>query len=77
MSRDGGTKNGAILAYEQPLTGKLSFIADWYSGKNRFGYAAAGFGLTLTRRSSLYAGYNFGNSGRANNSLGLFYGYTF
>jgi hypothetical protein len=77
MKRDAGAKSGAMLAYEQPLVRRLSFVADWYSGNNRFGYAAAGLGLTLTRKSTLYAGYNFGNTGRGNNSLGIFYGYSF
>lgn len=77
MNRAGGTKNGVMFAYEQPVMRKVSFIADWYSGKNRFGYAAAGFGWTVTKKSTLYAGYNFGNTGRGNNSLAVFYGHTF
>ena len=32
------TKTGVIAGYEQPLTQRLSFIVDWSSGNNRFGY---------------------------------------
>lgn len=72
-----GTKNGALVAVEQPVHRKLNFVADWYSGKNRFGYAAAGFSLAVSPKQTLFAGYNFGNSGRGNNSLAVFYSYTF
>jgi hypothetical protein len=72
-----GTKTGTILGVEQPVIKKLSFIADWYSGKNRFGYSAAGFSYPITSRQFLMAGYNFGNTGRGNNSFAAFYGYTF
>jgi hypothetical protein len=74
---DSGSKRGFLLGLEQPVHKRLSFIADWNSGKNRFGYAAAGFGLTLTKRSYLWTAYYFGNQGRANNSLGIYYGYSF
>lgn len=71
------SRNGLLLGYEQPLTKNLYFIADWNSGKNRFGYSAAGLGITLSKRSSLYTAYYFGNRGRGNNSLGIYYGYSF
>ena len=72
-----GTKTGALVGFEQPVKQKLSFIADWSSGKNRFGYSAAGFSYALTKKQYLFSGYNFGNSGRANNFFSIFYGYTF
>ena len=74
---DSGSTLGALFGLEQPLHRRVSFIADWNSGKNRFGYAAAGFGLTLTSRSYLWTAYYFGNEGRANNSFGVYYGYSF
>ncbi len=73
----GTTKKGLLVGYEQPLTKRLTFIADWSSGKNDYGYAVAGAGITLTRKSSLYVGYNFGNHGRGNNALGIYYGLNF
>jgi hypothetical protein len=75
---DAGTdKTGVLLGYEQPITNKVSFVTDWSSGNNDYGYLVAGTGITLSPKSLFYAGYNFGNQGRGNNSLGLFYGYTF
>ena len=75
--RDFGTKNGAIVGIEQPIKGKLGFTADWYSGKNRLGYSAAGLTYSFTKRQFVQAGYNFGNSGRGNNALSVFYGFTY
>lgn len=74
---EGTDKSGIILGYEQPITSKVSFVTDWSSGKNDYGYVVAGTGITLSPKSSFYAGYNFGNQGRGNNSLGVFYGYSF
>jgi hypothetical protein len=75
--RDFGSKRGAILAIEQPLFKRVSFVADWYSGDNRLGYLAAGLNFVLTDRQFLMLGYNFGNFGRGNNAFSAFYGYTF
>jgi hypothetical protein len=79
VGRDAGTgsKSGAVFGYEQPLHRKFNFFIDWKTGKNRFGYAAAGFGITLSRRSLLYTAYYFGNEGRGNNSFGIYYGVSF
>jgi len=76
-NRDFGTKNGALVGVEQPIKGKLAFTADWYSGKNRLGYSAAGFSYSFTKRQFFQVGYNFGNSGRANNAFSAFYGFTY
>lgn len=72
-----GSKRGFIVGIEQPIKGKLSFAADWFSGENRFGYAAAGLSYTFARRHFVMAGYNWGNSGRGNNGFSSFYGLTF
>lgn len=74
---EGIDKNGVLLGYEQPVTKKFSFVTDWSSGNNDYGYLVVGTGITLSPKSLLYAGYNFGNQGRGNNSLGVFYGYSF
>lgn len=76
-SNDFGTKRGFIAAVEQPIKGKLSFVGDWSSGTNRFGYSAAGFNYMLTKRQFLMFGYNWGNSGRGNNAFSAFYGLTY
>lgn len=72
-----GTKNGAMVGIEQPLIRKLTFTADWYSGKNRFGYSSAGLSYSFAKRQFFQVGYNFGNSGRGNNALSAFYGFTY
>ncbi len=72
-----GSEGGAILGYEQPLHRKVSFVADWLSGRNRFGYVTPGLSFALPRASALYAGYSAGNFGRKNNALFVYYGITF
>ena len=74
---EGASRRGLMLGYEQPITKKLTFVTDWSSGNNDFGYVVAGAGIVLSRKSVLYVGYNVGNQGRANNSFGVFYGYSF
>ena len=72
-----------LIGLVAPLLGvfivirRLSLIADWNTGKNRFGYAAAGFGLAVSKKSYLSSAYYFGNQGRGNNSFGIYYGLTF
>lgn len=72
-----GTEGGAIVGYEQPLHPKINFVADWFSGKNRFGYVTPGLSFVVTKSSSFYAGYSIGNFGRKNNALFIYYGITF
>lgn len=72
-----GDKTGAMIGYEQPLFKRVKFVADWYSGKNRFGYGTPGIAVTTSKTSALYAGYSIGNSGRRNNSLFVYWGMTF
>lgn len=71
------TKHGVLLGYEQPVTARISFLADWASGNNDYGYVVSGTGITLSTKDSIYAGYNFGNNGRGNNALGIYYGRSF
>lgn len=76
-SADFGTRFGTIVGVEQPIKGKLSFSADWYSGKNQFGFSAAGLNYQITKRQFLFAGYNFSNTTGADNAFSAFYGITF
>ncbi len=75
--RSFGTKTGATLAIEQPISKRITFVSDWYSGKNRFGYSAAGVTFGITKRQFITATYNFGNSGSGNNYLYVFYSIMF
>jgi hypothetical protein len=72
-----GTEGGAIVGYEQPLHPKVTFVTDWFSGRNRFGYVTPGFSFVVSKSSAFYAGYSIGNFGRKNNALFLYYGITF
>lgn len=74
---EGTTRSGVIAGYEQPFTKKISFVADWFSGNNDFGYVTPGVGINFSSKSSLYTGYSIGNQGRGNNFLGVYYGYNF
>lgn len=71
-----GTQGGAIVGYEQPVAKKVTFVADWFSGKNAFGYVTPGLSITLPKNSLLNIGYSIGNQGRGNNALFIYYGIT-
>lgn len=76
--RDGeGPKGGGIVGYEQPLTRKATFVVDWFSGQNRFGYVTPGFSFATTSKSTLFTGYSIANHGSGGNALFAFYGLTF
>ncbi len=75
--RDFGDRTGAIIGLNQPIVKRVAFVADWFSGKNRLGYASAGFNFTVTKRQYLTTGYSFGNSGRGNNAVAAYYGVIF
>jgi len=63
-----GTRGGVLLGYEQPLSGKISFVADWFSGKNSIGYFTPGISITLPHSSLFNAGYSFGNDSWENSN---------
>lgn len=75
--RSFGTQRGAIIGIEQPIKGRLSFLADWYSGNNRLGYSTAGLNYAFKKNQFVLVGYNFGNFGAGNNAFSAFYGVTF
>jgi hypothetical protein len=74
---DGTDKTGVLAGVEQPLNKTFSFVTDWFSGNNDYGYVTPGVGITLSPKNNIYAGYSIGNQGRGNNSLGVYYGHTF
>lgn len=61
-----GDKTGALVAFEQPVTERLTLVADWTSGRNKLGYSAAGFNYRMGKQDVIVS-YAFGNSGRGNN----------
>ncbi len=74
---DFGAKTGAIVGLEQPITKRATLLFDWYSGRNRFGYASVALGVDVTETQNFGVGYSFGNSGRGNNYFTAYYGLTF
>jgi hypothetical protein len=70
-------KGGAMVGYEQPVSSKVSFVTDWFSGRNGFGYVTPGFSFALPKGQLINVGYSFGNYGRKNNALFVYYGVTF
>jgi hypothetical protein len=70
-------KIGIMAGYEQPISTKVTFIMDWFSGKNGFGYLTSGFFFTLPKNGWFRIGYSNGNSGHRNHALFLAYGVTF
>lgn len=72
-----GARSGVNLMYEQPLTNRVSFSTQWFSGNNRFGYVTPGFTVVLPHSSNLYLGYSFGNEGRNNHGPYVSYGFQF
>ena len=71
------TKQGAILAYEQPLFNRFSFLVDWFSGDNRFGYVSPGISIATSKTTALTTGYLIANHGRGKNALFVYYGKQF
>lgn len=78
-----GPSGGVLLGYEQPLSKTVSFVADWFSGKNSMGYFTPGISVTLPHSGLLNAGYSVGNDSWANSNatknrfLFVYYGVTF
>ncbi len=78
-----GRRAGVILGYEQPVSKKISIVADWFSGKNNIGYFTPGISITLPKNGLLNAGYSIGNdswenaNATKNRYLFLYYGVTF
>ena len=79
-----GTPGGVLLGYEQPL-GKspVSFVADWFSGKNTIGYFTPGISVALPHSGLLNIGYSIGNDvgdetpDYKNRYVFIYYGVTF
>jgi hypothetical protein len=78
-----GPEAGALIGYEQPIHAKVSIVADWFSGKNGFGYLTPGISMTLPGNGLFNVGYSIGNDSWDNSNatrnrlLFLYYGVTF
>jgi hypothetical protein len=78
-----GTRGGAILGYEQPISKKVSIVADWFSQKNTLGYFTPGISITVPGNGLLNVGYMIGNDSWENSNATrnryfmVYYGVTF
>jgi hypothetical protein len=78
-----GPRGGVLLGYEQPVHPKVSIVADWFSGKNYYGYFTPGASITLPKNGLLNVGYSIGNDSWDNSNATknryffIYYGITF
>lgn len=78
-----GPRAGMMLGYEQPVQPKVSIVADWFSGKNAFGYFTPGISISLPGSGLFNAGYSIGNNSwersnaAKNRHVFVYYGVTF
>ena len=70
----------AVAGAERDGGGKVSVVADWFSGKNFWGYFTPGISVTLPHSGLLNIGYALGNDsydGNKNRAFFIYYGITF
>ena len=85
MSYEPDETGGVLAGYEQPLSSTVSFVADWFSGKNFWGYFTPGISVVLPHSGLLNIGYSIGNNAwndddgndSTNKALFVYYGITF
>ena len=70
---------GGQFGFEQPLNQKVSFAADWFTGKHSAGYFTPGVVFKVGPKVTGYAGYSIGNqnASRGNHFFLLECGYNF
>jgi hypothetical protein len=70
---------GGQFGFEQPLNKKLTFAADWFTGKHSAGYFTPGLVFKVGPKITGYAGYSIGNQNPAkgNHFFLLEVGYNF
>ena len=62
----GAQRAGGQFGFEQPITSKFGFAADWYTGKHTSGYFTPGFTFKPHPKVTGYAGYSIGNTNVSN-----------
>lgn len=70
---------GGQFGFEQPLNKRVSFAADWFTGKHSAGYFTPGIVFKVGPKITGYAGYSIGNqnSSRGNHYFLMELGYNF
>lgn len=56
-----GNGVGGQFAIEQPMTGRFTLAADWYTGDQALGYGTPGIIFKMTSQLTLYGTYQVGN----------------
>ncbi len=59
----GAQRAGGQFTFEQPLTTRLQFAAEWSTGSHTNGYFNPGFILRVSPKFTFYAAYQVGNRG--------------
>jgi hypothetical protein len=52
---------GGQFGIEQPVAGRVTLAADWYTGKHALGFVTSGLIFKITSRLTCYATYQLGN----------------
>jgi hypothetical protein len=70
---------GGQFGFEQPLNKKVTFAADWFTGKHSAGYFTPGLVFKVGPQVTGYAGYSIGNqnASKGNHFFLLELGYNF
>jgi hypothetical protein len=64
---------GGQFAFEQPLSKRVTFATDWYTGAHALGFVTPGVIVKATSKLTLYGTYQIGNRGASRgNHQGLF-----
>jgi len=72
-------RSGGQFGFEQPLNKKVTFAADWFTGKHSAGYFTPGVAFKVGPKVTSYAGYSLGNQNlsHGNHFFLLEVGYNF
>lgn len=57
---------GGQFAFEQPLSKRITFATDWYTGAHSSGFVTPGLIFKATSKLTLYGTYQIGNRGASN-----------
>jgi hypothetical protein len=70
---------GGQFTFEQPITKRLTFAAEWYTGNQADGYVNPGVNYKLTSKITLYGAYQIGNANvtKGNHQFLWEFGYNF
>ena len=73
------TRGVGMFTFEQPITKKLNWNADWFTGKHASGYFTTGAAYKLTNKLTGVAAYSIGNANASHGNHFFYFelGYNF